>query len=851
LSGDELNVLAKEQAALRRVATLVARGALPEKLFDAVVEEVGRVLPVDLVSMARYGPDHTITFLTSWGAPGHFVPIGQRLKLGGQNLNTIVFETGRSARIDSYDDASGAIGLAVREGGVRTAVGTPIVVEDRLWGMMAAGSSGAEPLPADTEARLASFTELLATAIANAESRAGLARLAAEQAALRRIATLVAQAVPADDLFRAATAEAGTLLGADVAAMGRHETDGTLTVVATWAAGGERPSSALRAAALGGLGIRSSVACPIVVEGRSWGELSVHSTQPEPLPADTEARLMQFTELVATAMANAEARSEAQRLADEQAALRRVATLVAQGVPPADIFAAVSDEVGGLFGEHAGVVRFESEGPAVVLVGVSTRVQGLAVGSRWDLDDSMATAQVYRTGRSGRVDATDWSSRSGPVAEAGQRPEVASTLASPIVVEGRLWGAVTVSSMDELLPFDVEERVEKFTELVATAIANAESSEARARLADEQSALRRVATLVVEGASPTAVLDAVSAEMAALLDADQVALNRFEPGPEIRVLAHRGLDVRRTPVGSRVGLDGESVTATVRRTGRPARMDHHDGASGTLAELATATGLRSSVGVPIVVDGRLWGIITASWKGEDSPPADTEARMARFAQLLDTAIANADSRDQLTASRARLLTAADDARRRVVRDLHDGAQQRFVHTIMTLKFARRALQENDGQAESLVSEALEHAEQGNQALRELAHGILPAVLDRGLGAAVDSIATRLDLPVAVDVSAERLPADIEASAYFIVAEALTNIVKHAQATRAAVTASVHDGMLRVEVRDDGVGGADANGHGLVGMADRVTALGGRLELESPSGGGTLLAATLPLSAVHR
>jgi signal transduction histidine kinase len=279
-------------------------------------------------------------------------------------------------------------------------------------------------------------------------------------------------------------------------------------------------------------------------------------------------------------------------------------------------------------------------------------------------------------------------------------------------------------------------------------------------------------------------------------------------------------------------------------------MDHHDGASGTLAELATSTGLRSSVGVPIVVDGRLWGIVTASWTGGDSPPADTEARMARFAQLLDTAIANADSRDQLTASRARLLTAADDARRRVVRDLHDGAQQRFVHTIMTLKFARRALQENDGQAESLVSEALEHAEQGHQALRELAHGILPAVLDRGLGAAFDSIAMRLDLPVAVDVSAERLPADIEASAYFIVAEALTNIVKHAQATRAAITASVHDGMLRVEVRDDGVGGADADGHGLVGMADRVTALGGRLELESPSGGGTLLAATLPLSAVH-
>ena len=168
-------MLVEEQAALRRVATLVARGASPERVFSAAVEEVGRVLPVDLVSMARYEPDRAITFLTSWGTLKDFVPIGRRLPLGGKNLNTIVFETGRSARIDDYDEASGPVGLAVRAGGVRSAVGTPIVVEGHLWGMMAAGSSGTERLPPDTEARLASFTELLATAIANAEARAELA----------------------------------------------------------------------------------------------------------------------------------------------------------------------------------------------------------------------------------------------------------------------------------------------------------------------------------------------------------------------------------------------------------------------------------------------------------------------------------------------------------------------------------------------------------------------------------------------------------------------------------------------------------------------------------------------------
>jgi signal transduction histidine kinase len=183
-----------------------------------------------------------------------------------------------------------------------------------------------------------------------------------------------------------------------------------------------------------------------------------------------------------------------------------------------------------------------------------------------------------------------------------------------------------------------------------------------------------------------------------------------------------------------------------------------------------------------------------------------------------------------------------------VRDLHDGAQQRLVHTIITLKLAQRALRQRDEQAESLIGEALEHAAQGNVELRELAHGILPAVLTRGgLRAGVGAMVARLDLPVGVDVPAERFAADIEASAYFIVAEAMTNVVKHARARRAQVSASVEDGMLYVAVRDDGIGGADPHGHGLVGMGDRAAALGGRLEIDSPPGGGTLVAATLPLS----
>ena len=366
------------------------------------------------------------------------------------------------------------------------------------------------------------------------------------------------------------------------------------------------------------------------------------------------------------------------------------------------------------------------------------------------------------------------------------------------------------------------------------------------RVADEQAALRRVATLVAEGAPATAVFDAVAAEMERLLGADGVTLSRYGPDEEVIVVAHRGSDPRRVPPGTRVSHRGENVTSLVRRSERSARMEHHQGTHGAIAEPGRNSAVRVSVGAPIVVEGRLWGVALANWKGEESPPDDTEERMAKFAQMLETAIANADSRDQLMASRARLLTAGDEARRQVVRDLHDGAQQRLVHTVVTLKLARQALRENDKTAETLVDEALEHVQQGNADLRELAHGILPAVLTRGgLRAGVNAVVTRLDLPVEVDVPADRLPAESEASAYFIVAEALTNVVKHSHAERAEVTASVEDGMLCLEVRDDGIGGADPDGHGLVGMDDRVTALGGRLEIESPAAGGTLVAATLP------
>ena len=233
----------------------------------------------------------------------------------------------------------------------------------------------------------------------------------------------------------------------------------------------------------------------------------------------------------------------------------------------------------------------------------------------------------------------------------------------------------------------------------------------------------------------------------------------------------------------------------------------------------------------------------------ESLPSDTESRVAQFTGLIATAISNIQARSDLAASRARIAAAADEERRRVVRDLHDGAQQRLVHTVITMKLTRDALRKDPATAPSLLDEALEHCERAVAELRELSHGIMPAVLTHGgLRAGVEALAARMPVPVEIDVDVGRLGPDVEATAYFVVAEALTNIAKHAGARRAAVTARLEDGGLAVQVRDDGVGGARADGPGLLGLVDRLAVLDGRLRVESPAGGGTLVAALIPLTA---
>ncbi len=302
MTGAGLRELAEEQAALRRVATLVAGAAAPEEVFAAVTEEVARLLVAELSNMVRYEPDGSFTIVGSVGVLRKHWPIGSRWPLGGNNTTTLVFETARPARIETFEEATGEHLERVSEVGLGSGVAVPIIVEGRLWGVIGVATTRARPLPVDTEARLSSFTALVAMAIANAESRAGLARLAEEQAALRRIATLVARGVPPEQVFAVVTEEVERLLPVDFARMERYEPDDTFTVLASAGSttepfpagsrlslGGKNVtttvfethsparidnyadnSSGPLGASASGAGIRSAVGAPITVEGHLW-----------------------------------------------------------------------------------------------------------------------------------------------------------------------------------------------------------------------------------------------------------------------------------------------------------------------------------------------------------------------------------------------------------------------------------------------------------------------------------------------------------------------------------------------------------------------------------------------------
>jgi signal transduction histidine kinase len=370
-------------------------------------------------------------------------------------------------------------------------------------------------------------------------------------------------------------------------------------------------------------------------------------------------------------------------------------------------------------------------------------------------------------------------------------------------------------------------------------------------LAQQQAALRRVATLVARGVPPSEVFSAVVGELSRCLGVHYAALVRYEiDGTTILVAAGDGdPGLTKVPVGERFSLDGESVAARVFRTGRPARMDSYENAPGSIAARFRDLGLRTAVGAPIIVDGRLWGAAIVGSTNPDSPPPDTEARMADLTDLVATAIANAETRAQLTASRGRIVAAADDARRRFERDLHDGAQQRLVSLGLELRTAQASVPPELHPLKDRISDVVTGLAGVSEDLREISRGIHPAILSKGgLGPALETLARRSAVPVKLDLGVDRqLSECAEVAAYYVAAEALTNAAKHARASEIDVCVEFGGANLRLSIRDDGIGGADiAKGSGLIGLIDRVEALGGTIAISSPAGKGTSLLVKIPL-----
>ena len=541
------------------------------------------------------------------------------------------------------------------------------------------------------------------------------------------------------------------------------------------------------------------------------------------------------------------ARQRLKVVADEQAALRRVATLVASGAPQEKVFAVVAKEVAGCLDlPLVSVTRIEAGGIAVH-VGTWGLETPFPVGTSWRLDEHGAAGQVYRSGRSARV---DYAHVPGPIAAklAGE-VGIRSAVAVPIIVSNRTWGAMmALSTVPQ--PASTEARLASFTELVATAIANAEARQELQRLADEQAALRQVATLVARGAEPRAVFEAVCEAAGRLVGAASVNLAQFTPDEMNLTLAGWSQRGTHVPPGTRLPLDGDSINALIMRTQAPARVDSYEGRSGRLAARLRDLGIRSEVGAPVIVDDSVWGALIVGTDHAEPLAPGAEWRVASFAELIGTAVSNATARAELIASRARMVTAFDAARQRVTRDLHDGAQQQLVSTIINLQLAQQSWSSAPERARELLGRGLRDARSSIEGLREIAAGIHPAILTlRGLVAALDALADRLPMPVHLDVTDRRLPGPIEASIYFFCSEALTNVVKHAHASSAWVRVALEDGRYTIEVRDDGIGGAEARleTSGLIGLRDRIGALKGAMQISSPASAGTTLQAWIPVS----
>jgi signal transduction histidine kinase len=409
---------------------------------------------------------------------------------------------------------------------------------------------------------------------------------------------------------------------------------------------------------------------------------------------------------------------------------------------------------------------------------------------------------------------------------------------------------VIAASTRSHVPFlvNTEAQIADFTELVVTTIENAQGRAEISDLLENQAALRRVATLVARGAPTAEVVSQVGAEVGRVLGAAATMIVRLDPDGLVTVVGRTGVHRDRLAEGTRWKIESPHVLATTLATGKPAMLDDYSQIPGEFAAEIRGIGVRSAIGIPIIVGGSSWGALAIATRDEHFP-VGTEQRMAAFTELIAIAVADAESAAQLAASRARVVAASDEARRKIERDLHDGAQQRLVTMGLELSLLQSSVHPDLNELQSGIRRISAELIEVLDELREISRGIHPAILSEGgLSPALRALARRSAILVDLDLRTQaRFPEPLEVAAYYVVSEALTNMTKHADASYATVLLEERYGSIQLAVQDDGVGGADpVRGSGLVGIRDRVEALGGTLEVSSPVGEGTLVQVALPL-----
>jgi signal transduction histidine kinase len=828
---ENLDQVLRAEAALGRVAVLVAGEAPQSTVLEAVAAEASRLLAPAEVQVAH------------------------------ADNPTVLEETIRQISHDAGTDC---------------AISVPIVVGGTTWGALVAVSTTLEPLATASTAWLADFSWLVASAVASGQARNELRSLAEHQGALRRVATLVARRAQPERVFGAIAGEASRLLGVDAISLIRYDAD---TRMFTKIASMHGPCAvmpdggrwSLDSAPLGGLIVKSgrpvriddwtripgpvaarhreqgtgqAVAAPIIADGEIWGFISVYGEAGQTLPSSCGARLSDFAYLMATAISNARASDELRGLAEQQgAALRRVATLVAQQAPSSRIFNAVAGEASRAL-KVARVVVARTDDGSVTLLG-STGTPTLLASHLFSGGDPGVVAEVIQTGRPARID--DWTTLSGPVAEIARREGVGSVVGAPIIVDGAIWGVIVVIG-DEILAADTETRLTDFTHLVASSICNVQAREDLRRLADEQGALRRVATLVARGAEAKTLFVAVAQEAAQVLGVGAVSLCSYDPDTEMftKIYGTHG-ERSAVPDGTQFAQADCPEGALVVQTGQPVRIDDWTYLPGPVAARHQEMAFGQAVAAPIIVDGSIWGHLAAFGEAGEILPPGCETRLADFTQLVASSISNVHVHNDLIASRARIVTASDEARRRIERNLHDGIQQRFVSIALSLR-AVRAGSSLPREIEAGLEEVARDLEDLLDEIRVFSQGLHPALLSRsGLGPSLRALRRRSPIPVNLHVAGvPRLPEPIETAIYYVVSEALANAAKHSRASELSVTVVSDTSVVRATVADDGVGGAAlGRGTGLIGLVDRVEALGGRFALESPAGRGTTISIELP------